>query len=61
MLSQSHPIYLTHLRLSASKAKSGSDKAIGILTIVSMAVLVVQAVIAANLHSLYPVHWLSSA
>ena len=45
MLSQSHPTYLTHLRLSASKAKSGSDKAIVILSMVSMAVLVSQAVI----------------
>lgn len=45
MLSQTHPIYLTHLRLTVSKAKSGSDKAILILTIISMAILVIQAVL----------------
>ncbi|KIP03961.1 hypothetical protein PHLGIDRAFT_121120 [Phlebiopsis gigantea 11061_1 CR5-6] len=45
MLSQSHPIYLSHLRLSASKSKSGSDKAILYLTVISMAVLFMQAII----------------
>lgn len=45
MLSQSHPIYLAHLRLSASKSKSGSDKAILYLTVISMAVLCMQAII----------------
>jgi magnesium transporter len=45
MLSQSHPTYLSHLRLSVSKSKSGSDKAIALLTVISMAILVMQAVI----------------
>ncbi|KAI0094857.1 hypothetical protein BDY19DRAFT_914959 [Irpex rosettiformis] len=48
MLSQSHPIYLSHLRLSVSASKSGSDKAIAMLTMVSMAVLVMQVVIGFN-------------
>ncbi|KAI0348595.1 hypothetical protein BDW22DRAFT_1320909 [Trametopsis cervina] len=48
MLSHSHPTYLAHLRLSATKAKTGSDKAIVVLTIVSMAVLVMQAVLGFN-------------
>lgn len=47
MLSQSHPTYLTHLRLSASKANAGSAKAIVILSTVSIGVLVVQGVIGA--------------
>ena len=45
MLSSSHPTYLAHLRLSVSTSKSGSDKAIAMLTTVSMAVLVMQGVI----------------
>lgn len=45
MLSQSHPTYLTHLRLSVSKSKAGSDKAILYLTVISLAVLCMQAVI----------------
>ncbi|KAI0756922.1 hypothetical protein C8Q80DRAFT_1333657 [Daedaleopsis nitida] len=45
MLSQSHPAYLSHLRLSVSKAKSGSDKAIVSLTVVSLGVLCVQTLI----------------
>lgn len=45
MLSQSHPTYLTQLRLSVSKSKAGSDKAILLLSVISMAVLCVQAII----------------
>ncbi len=45
MLNQSHPTYLTQLRLSASKSKSGSDKSIMILSIISIGVLCVQGVI----------------
>ncbi|KAJ3558813.1 hypothetical protein NM688_g704 [Phlebia brevispora] len=56
MLSQSHPTYLTHLRLSASKAKSGSDKAIVILSIISMAVLITQAVIGFNSMNIHLPH-----
>ncbi|KAI0692787.1 hypothetical protein BC835DRAFT_1277026 [Cytidiella melzeri] len=48
MLSHSHPTYLAHLRLSASKSKSGSDKAIALLSILSMAVLVMQVVLGIN-------------
>lgn len=47
MLSQSHPNYLSHLRMSVSKAKSGSDKAIVTLTTVSLGVLCVQTLIGA--------------
>jgi magnesium transporter len=39
MLSQSHPTYLLQLRVTVMTAKSGQDKAIMLLTIVSMAVL----------------------
>lgn len=53
MLSQLHPTYLTHLRLSASKSKAGSDKAILYLTVISMAVLCIQAVIGAFATSLW--------
>ncbi|KAI0724624.1 hypothetical protein C8T65DRAFT_599267 [Cerioporus squamosus] len=45
MLSQSHPTYLSQLRTSVSKAKSGSDKAIVALTVVSLGVLCVQTLI----------------
>jgi magnesium transporter len=44
-LSQSHPTYLSQLRTTAAITKSGSDKAILILSFVSMAVLCVQALI----------------
>ena len=39
MLSQSHPTYLSQLRVTVMTTKSGQDKAIMLLTIVSMAVL----------------------
>jgi len=45
MLSQSHPTYLSQLRMTAVETKSGQDKAIMLLTIVSMAVLCNQAMI----------------
>ncbi|EMD42062.1 hypothetical protein CERSUDRAFT_110608 [Gelatoporia subvermispora B] len=48
MLSQSHPNYLSHLRLSVRKAQSGTDKAIVTLTTVSLGVLCVQTVIGVN-------------
>ncbi|OCH96146.1 hypothetical protein OBBRIDRAFT_744160 [Obba rivulosa] len=48
MLSQSHPNYLSHLRLSVRKAQSGTDKAIVTLTTVSLGVVCVQTVIGMN-------------
>ncbi|OBZ79866.1 hypothetical protein A0H81_01058 [Grifola frondosa] len=44
-LSQSHPTYLSQLRLSVSQAKSGTDQAVVILTTVSLAVVCVQTLI----------------
>lgn len=45
MLSQSHPTYLNQLRVSVSATKSGTDKGIMILTMVSMVVLCSQTII----------------
>ncbi|EPQ60678.1 hypothetical protein GLOTRDRAFT_31418 [Gloeophyllum trabeum ATCC 11539] len=45
ILSQLHPTYLSQLRVSVSTTKQGSDKAIMVLSIVSIAVLCCQAVI----------------
>jgi len=45
MLSQSHPTYLSQLRVSVAATKSGSDKAVMILTMVSMGVLCSQTII----------------
>ncbi|THV07742.1 hypothetical protein K435DRAFT_267667 [Dendrothele bispora CBS 962.96] len=42
MLSQSHPTYLSHLRAEASYARSGTDKNLIYLTLISMAVLCCQ-------------------
>lgn len=39
MLSHSHPAYLTHLRFSLSEAKGGLDKALMLLTMLSLLVL----------------------
>ncbi|KAK7694720.1 hypothetical protein QCA50_001908 [Cerrena zonata] len=50
MLSQSHPTYLMELRLSVSKAKAASDKAIVMLSVISIGVLLVQTLI--GLHSM---------
>ncbi|THH34176.1 hypothetical protein EUX98_g119 [Antrodiella citrinella] len=48
MLSQSHPTYLSELRLAVSKTKSGADKAIVFLSVISMGVLCVQTIIGLN-------------
>ncbi|KAJ8495621.1 hypothetical protein ONZ51_g1615 [Trametes cubensis] len=45
MLNQSHPTYLSQLRLSVSKAKSNSDKAIVSLTVISLGVLCIQTLL----------------
>ncbi|KAK0506491.1 hypothetical protein EDD18DRAFT_1123644 [Armillaria luteobubalina] len=45
MLSQSHPIYLSQLRTSVALTKSGTDKALIVLTVVSIGVLCIQALI----------------
>lgn len=50
LLSQSHPTYLTELRISVSKGKSRSDNAIVYLTTISLGVLCVQTLI--GLHSM---------
>lgn len=45
MLSQSHPTYLQNLRVTASRGRSGTDKAIMVLTVVSIAVMPAQIII----------------
>ncbi|KZT02653.1 uncharacterized protein LAESUDRAFT_684843 [Laetiporus sulphureus 93-53] len=45
VLSQAHPIYLSHLRLSVSKVQSGTDTAVVTLTTVSLGVVCVQTLI----------------
>ncbi|CDO71624.1 hypothetical protein BN946_scf184911.g94 [Trametes cinnabarina] len=45
MLNQSHPAYLSQLRLLGSKSKSSSDKAIVSLTAISMGVLFMQTLL----------------
>ncbi|KAI0669827.1 hypothetical protein C8Q78DRAFT_1037954 [Trametes maxima] len=45
MLNQSHPTYLSQLRMSVNKAKAGSDKAIVSLTVISLGVLCVQTLL----------------
>jgi len=45
MLSQSHPTYLTQLRLTVAKTNFHQDKALMLLTIVTVAVLCVQPII----------------
>ena len=42
MLSQSHPKYLSQLSINVAHVKSGSDKAIMTLTIISIAILCLQ-------------------
>lgn len=42
MLSHSHPAYLSQLRVSQALAKGGTDKAILILTVISITVLCIQ-------------------
>ncbi|KAJ7706222.1 hypothetical protein B0H17DRAFT_1036260 [Mycena rosella] len=45
MLSQSHPLYISHVRATVAITKSGSDKAVIFLSSVSIAVLCVQTLI----------------
>jgi len=44
MLSHSHPTYVTHLRFSLSEAKGGLDRALVVLTLVSLLVLCNQVI-----------------
>jgi magnesium transporter len=44
MLSQSHPSYLSQLRMNLARTKGGSDMALLYLTVISIAVLCCQAV-----------------
>ncbi|KAF8898788.1 hypothetical protein BD779DRAFT_1485544 [Infundibulicybe gibba] len=53
MLSESHPTYLSQLRTTVALTKSGTDKALIFLTIVSIAVLCIQTLIGSfslNIH-----------
>ncbi|KAJ6621700.1 hypothetical protein B0H10DRAFT_2017107 [Mycena sp. CBHHK59/15] len=45
MLSQSHPIYISHIRTMVATTRSGSDKAVIFLSSVSIAVLCIQTLI----------------
>ncbi|KAI8990503.1 hypothetical protein BD414DRAFT_483861 [Trametes punicea] len=45
MLNQSHPAYLSQIRMSGEKAKSNSDKAIVSLTVISLGVVCIQTLI----------------
>jgi magnesium transporter len=45
MLSHSHPTYLSQLRTTVASIKVGTDKAVIILTVVSMAVLCIQTLV----------------
>ncbi|KAJ7492660.1 hypothetical protein FB451DRAFT_1219171 [Mycena latifolia] len=47
MLSQSHPLYISHVRATVAITKSGSDKAIIFLSSVSIGVLCIQTLIGA--------------
>jgi hypothetical protein len=51
MLSQSHPKYLSQLSINVAQVKSGSDKAIMALTIISMAILCIMVPIGQLVHS----------
>jgi len=42
MLSHSHPTYLSHLRVSLSQAKGGMDKALLMLSVISVSVVAMQ-------------------
>ncbi|KAH7916403.1 hypothetical protein BJ138DRAFT_1139654, partial [Hygrophoropsis aurantiaca] len=44
-LSDSHPAYLFQLRMNVARTKSGTDRAVMILTIVSLGVVLIQALI----------------
>lgn len=45
MLSQSHPVYLSHLRTTVAITKAGADKALIYLTVCSIGVLCIQTLI----------------
>ncbi|KAJ7487560.1 hypothetical protein B0H11DRAFT_1099387 [Mycena galericulata] len=45
MLSQSHPLYISHVRTTVFTTKSGSDKAVVVLSTLSIAVLCIQTLI----------------
>ncbi|KAJ6519779.1 hypothetical protein C8R45DRAFT_852980 [Mycena sanguinolenta] len=47
MLSQSHPLYISHIRTTVAISKGGSDKALIFLSAVSIAVLCIQTLIGA--------------
>jgi len=47
MLSQSHPLYIAHIRATVAITKGGSDKAVIFLSSVSIAVLCIQTLIGA--------------
>jgi len=47
MLSQSHPLYISHIRTTVAISKGGSDKALIFLSSVSIAVLCIQTLIGA--------------
>ncbi|KAI6047669.1 hypothetical protein EDC04DRAFT_10472 [Pisolithus marmoratus] len=54
ILSQSHPIYLSQLRMSVSNARKGSDKAVLVLSLVSFGAMVPAPIIGAfsmNVHT----------
>ncbi|KIO08315.1 hypothetical protein M404DRAFT_133867 [Pisolithus tinctorius Marx 270] len=56
ILSQSHPIYLSQLRMNASNARTGSDKAVLILSLVSFGAMLVvirptQGAFSMNIHT----------
>jgi Mg2+ and Co2+ transporter CorA len=45
MLSQSHPLYVSHIRTTVAISKGGSDKALIFLSAVSIGVLCIQTLI----------------
>jgi hypothetical protein len=50
MLVQSHPKYLSQLSINVAQVKSGSDKAVMMLTIISMAIFCIQIPIGQSVH-----------
>jgi magnesium transporter len=50
MLGQSHPKYLSQLSINVAQVKSGSDKAIMMLTIISIAILCIQVPIGQSVY-----------
>jgi hypothetical protein len=49
MLSQSHPLYISHIRATVAITKGGSDKALIFLSAVSIGVLCIQTLIGMSL------------